>query len=100
MDGMSCSINSYVWSEKHIFPDGDLSYIQHNTACICIKVFSQCDMAAVFAVKRRLKIHTFAMYHTCFIQTFHALLRFKRHYLVVLSDKPLCYHLFRHYAFV
>src|SRR5699024_6526646 len=48
MDGMSCSINSYVWSEKHIFPDGDLSYIQHNTACICIKVFSQCDMAAVF----------------------------------------------------
>ena len=100
MDRMSCSVNSYVWSEKHIFSNGDFSHIQHNAARIGIKVFPYCDMAAVFTVKRRLKIYAFAMYHTCFIQTFHALFRFKGHYLIIFSDKSLGDHLFRHNAFV
>ena len=86
MDGMTGCVNTYIWSKHYVIPYGDLSYIQHHTVSVGIKILSDFDMASVFAVERRLKIYIFLMFDSCTLQTLHTFFRFKGHYLIILPD--------------
>ena len=86
MNGMACCVNTYIRSKHYVIPDGDLSYIQHHTVSVGIKILSDFNMASVFAVERRLKIYIFLMFDPCTLQTLHTFFRFKGHYLIILPD--------------
>ena len=100
MDRMPGCINSHIWSEQYVIPDGDLSHIQHHTVGVGIKILPDFDMASVLTVERWLKIYVFLMFQSYTFQTFHPFFRVKRHGLIVLPDGLFCFFLLRHYCII